>query len=432
MSDTKGLAPIPPSAHFRYRNGSLHAEDCNLAELADRFGTPSYVYSGASIDGAVHSVDKALEAVPHRIAYAVKANSNLSILRRLAERGCGADIVSGGELQRALRAGFDPATIVFSGVGKSDAEIGAALHANIAAIHAESEAELHAITAIARDLGKRARIALRVNPDVDPKTHPYISTGLHSSKFGLEPEVAERLLPDLIANPHLELVGIACHIGSMVLAPEPIADAVEIVARFAARAKAAGAPIEVLDAGGGWPILYGDEGEAMADHARFGGAIVSALERGAGGLGLELQIEPGRAIVGDAGVLLTRVLFTKQQGDKRFVIVDGAMTELIRPALYGAYHAVMPVSQARALGETHSADLVGPVCESGDFLARDRPLPELQRGDLLAIRGAGAYAAVMASTYNTRPLSPEILVDGAEPRQIRRRQSYDELFALEV
>ncbi len=424
---------IPPSPHFRYRDGLLCADDQPLDAIARQFGTPSYVYSAASIDAAYAGIDAALADMPHLVAYAVKANANLGILSRLARAGAGADIVSGGELLRVRKAGFPPERIVFSGVGKTDTELRAALELGVRSIHAESEQELDAIEAQAAVLGTRARVGLRVNPDVDAGTHPYIATGLHSSKFGLDLDSARRLLPRLLSSPHLKLECLACHIGSMVQSPEPIAEAVQIVARFGRECVTAGAELRLLDAGGGWPIMYGDEDAEAASHARFGHAIIDAARRGgAGELGLSLLVEPGRALVGDAGVLLTRVLYVKQQAGKRFVIVDAAMTELIRPALYGAYHAIVPVVEPGAEAPRAPADVVGPVCESSDFLARDRMLPPLQRGDLLAVRGAGAYAAVMASNYNARPLAPELLVEDGRVRLSRRRQPIEALWQDEL
>jgi diaminopimelate decarboxylase len=424
---------VPASDHFRYQGGLLHADGQPLDAVAEQFGTPCHVYSAAAVRSAFDAIDAALAPAPHLVAYAVKANSNLAILSRLAAAGAGADIVSGGELARALKAGFPADRIVFSGVGKTDAEIAAALHAGVRSLHAESVQEIDAIESVARALGKRAPIALRVNPDVDPGTHPYIATGLRSSKFGLGVDGARALLPRLLGSAHLGFEGIACHIGSMVLSPEPIGDAVEIIARFTRECVDAGAQLRVLDAGGGWPILYGDEGAPAAAHARFGATILDAVERGgAGSLGLTLVVEPGRSIVGDAGVLLARVLYVKEQGDKRFVIVDAAMTELIRPALYGAYHAIVPV-QEPALGAPRAiADVVGPVCESGDFLALDRELPPLRRGDLIAIRGTGAYAAVMASRYNSRPFAPEVLIEDGRALLVRRRETLDAMWRDEV
>lgn len=423
---------VPASAHFAYAGGVLCIDGQPLDAIAERFGTPSYVYSAASIDTAYASIDATLGATPHVVAYAIKANSNLAILARLAKAGAGADIVSGGELARALRAGFAPERIVFSGVGKTDTEISAALQAGVGCIHAESAQEIDAIEAQAKALGMRARISLRVNPDIDAQTHPYIATGVKSSKFGLEISSARRLLPRLLKSPHLTLHGLACHIGSM-LSPEPVGEAVEIVARLAREFVAAGAALHTLDAGGGWPILYGDEEQTDARHTRFAENILGALRRGLGDdLALTLMIEPGRSIVGDSGVLLARVLYVKEQAGKRFVIVDAAMTELIRPALYGAYHAIVPVRAANPNSAVTPADVVGPVCESGDFLAKDRLLPELSRGDLIAIRGAGAYAATMASRYNTRPLAAEVLCEGTEARLIRRRESIEACWQNEI
>jgi len=413
----------PPSEYFRYDGGKLVAERASLERIASEHGTPSYVYSGSAIDAAYKRVDTALAGVPHFIAYAVKANSNLAVLRRLQRLGAGADIVSGGELARVLRAGFAADRVVFSGVGKTDPEIRAALEADVRAIHVESTQELDAVEGIAKSLGRVARIALRVNPNVDAGTHPYIATGLRSSKFGISLEHAASLTPRLIASKSIQLDCLACHVGSMVQSPAPIAAAVEIVAGFAREQRAKGAPIATIDAGGGWPITYGDEAAQESSNLEFGAAITSALKRG--GDDFKLGVEPGRYIVGDSGILLTRVVFVKEQYGKRFIVVDAAMTELIRPALYGAYHAIVPVNAPAEGAELTPADVVGPVCESGDFLAKDRMLPELKRGDLLAVRSCGAYAAVMASTYNARPLAAEIMVEGDRARVVRRRQAIE-------
>ncbi len=425
---------VPESAHWVYQDGALSCDGVALAEIASEVGTPAFVYSAAAIDEAY---DALLAAVgrPCLVAYAIKANGSLAILRRLAARGCGADIVSGGELVRALRAGIDPSKIVFSGVGKTDEELRAALEAGIRAIHVESVPELDAIEAVARALGKKAPIALRVNPNVDAETHPYIATGIHGTKFGLELDAARPLLPRLVSSPHLKLEGVACHIGSQLGSSAPMADAVAILAAFAVECAKAGAPIRTIDVGGGWPIRYGDEDRLPPPWRAFGRAIEAGLARGgAGELEVDLVVEPGRALVGDAGGLLTRVIFVKHSdvahgAKKRFVIVDAAMTELIRPALYDAYHAVMPV---RASSETPTpADLVGPVCETGDFFAIDRPLPALERGDLLLLRGAGAYGMSMASNYNSRPFAVEVMVEDGRARTIRRRQRVEELFDAE-
>jgi diaminopimelate decarboxylase len=422
---------IPKSNYFTHREGHLHAEGVALSRIAEAVGTPTYVYSRTAFEEAYRSIGRALAEVPHMIAYAVKANGNLALLSRLCQLGAGADIVSGGELLRARRAGFARDKIVFSGVGKTDVEIRAALTLGIRSLHVESAAEIDAIEAIAQELGVIAKISLRINPDVDAETHPYIATGLNSTKFGLEIQLARELVPRVLQSRHLRLEGVACHIGSMVLSPEPIGDAVEILGRFAQDCVTAGARLTTIDAGGGWPVVYGDEARDAQSHAVFGRSIIDGLRRsGADKLGLTLIVEPGRAIVGDAGVLLTRVLYIKEQAGKRFIVVDAAMTELIRPALYQSYHAIVPVQEAIDATQT-PADVVGPVCESGDFFAHDRPLPELKRGDLVAIRGAGAYSASMASNYNSRPLSPEVLVDADNFTVIRDRQSLDDLLRNE-
>jgi diaminopimelate decarboxylase len=423
------VSKIPESRFFVYRHGRLHCEAVELAQIAKEVGTPCYVYSWNAIRESYTAIDRALGDTKHWIAYAMKANSNLALLRRLGQLGSGADIVSGGELARAMEAGIPPDRIVFSGVGKTDREIESALAAGVRSIHAESPAELDAIEGIAQRMGRPAPVSLRVNPDVDPQTHPYIATGLKQSKFGISMEGARSLLPRILRSGHLQLEGLACHIGSLIGSAQAVGQATEAVARMAVEFKRAGAPIRTLDAGGGWPIAYGHEAHEPEPYAAFGAAIRDALIRsGADQHGLELIIEPGRSIVGDAGVLLAQVIFVKEQSDKRFVIVDAAMTELLRPALYKAYHAIMPVQAPAADVPMTLADLVGPVCESGDFLAQDRPLPPLARGELVAIRGAGAYAACMASTYNSRPRAAEVLVDGNTHHVIRRRERVEDLW----
>jgi diaminopimelate decarboxylase len=423
------VSKTPESRFFVYRHGRLHCEAVELSTIAKEVGTPCYVYSWNAIRESYNAIDRALGDTKHFIAYAMKANSNLALLRRLAQLGSGADIVSGGELARAMEAGMRPDRIVFSGVGKTDREIESALAAGVRSIHAESPAELDAIEGIAQRMGRPAPVSLRVNPDVDPKTHPYIATGLKQSKFGISMDAARALLPRILGSGHLHLEGLACHIGSLIGSAQAVGQATEAVARMAVEFKRAGAPIRTLDAGGGWPIAYGHEEREPEPYAAFGAAIRDALTRaGADQHGFELIIEPGRSIVGDAGILLTQVIFVKEQFDKRFVIVDAAMTELLRPALYKAYHAIVPVQAPAADAPYTPADLVGPVCESGDFLAQDRPLPPLARGELLAIRGAGAYAACMASTYNSRPRAAEVLVDGNVHHVIRRRERVEDLW----
>jgi diaminopimelate decarboxylase len=424
---------IPESPWFSYRDGALACEEVSLESIAAEVDTPAFVYSGAAIDEAYRSIDEALAFSPHLIAYAVKANGNLSILARLASQGCGADIVSVGEMQRALKAGFAPEHIVYSGVGKRREEIVAAAKAGIRGLHVENVQELDVVESVALELGRALSIGLRVNPDVDAQTHPYIATGLRESKFGLAIPVAESLLPRILKSPHLELDAVACHIGSQLASPRPLREAIELLGRFAKRCLDQGARLRAIDVGGGWPMHYGQEEDPYPAPEAFGQAIREGLE--ASGIlesGIEIITEPGRAIVGDAGVLLTRVLYTKLQGDRRFIIVDAAMTELIRPALYGAYHAIMPVREPAPDATLAPVDVVGPVCESGDFVAKDRPLPEVRQGDLLAIRGAGAYGREMQSMYNARPLPPEALVDGSRFRVVRRRSGPEALWQGEI
>ncbi len=424
---------IPESPWFSYRSGALACEEVSLASIADEVDTPAFVYSGAAIDEAYQAIDEAISFAPHLIAYAVKANGNLSVLARLASQGCGAEIVSIGEMQRALKAGFSADHIIFSGVGKRREEIVAAARAGIRALHVENIQELDVVESVAREVGRPLPIGLRVNPDVDAETHPYIATGLRESKFGLAIPVAESILPRVLQSSELQLEAVACHIGSQLPTPKPLREAVDLLGRFARVCVEAGAPLRTVDVGGGWPMHYGQEVDPYPSPAAFGDAIREGLET-SGMLRPDIEIitEPGRAIVGDAGVLLTRVLYTKTQGDRRFVIVDAAMTELIRPALYGAYHAVMPLAEPPANADLLQVDVVGPVCESGDFIAKDRPLTEVEPGDLLAIRGAGAYGREMQSMYNARPLPPEVLVDGARFRVIRHRSGPELLWHGEI
>jgi diaminopimelate decarboxylase len=426
-------AHIPESPWFSYRDGTLLCEEVSLESIASDFDTPTFVYSGAAIDDAYRSIDSALDFAPHMVAYAVKANGNLSILARLASQGCGADIVSAGELRRALKAGFPPERIVYSGVGKRREEIMAAAQAEIRALHVENIQELDVVESVALELGRKLAIGLRVNPDVDAKTHPYIATGLRESKFGLAIPVAESILPRIMKSSHLELEAVACHIGSQLSSPTPLREAIEILGNFAKHCIDHGAELRAIDVGGGWPMHYGQEDDPYPPAQVFGEAIRDGLHA-ADMLRPDIEIvtEPGRALVGDAGVLLTRVLYTKEQSDRRFVIVDAAMTELIRPALYGAYHAIMPIVEPTADAALHPVDVVGPVCESGDFVAKDRPLPDMKPGDLLAIRGAGAYGREMQSMYNARPLPPEVLVDGSRARLVRQRSGPEALWQGEI
>lgn len=426
------LVGIPPSEHFVYRNGELVCDGVPLSRIAAEVDTPTYVYSKAAIEAAFERVDDAMDFAPHLVAYAVKANGNLAVLRTLASLGCGADIVSRGELERALLAGFSPARIVYSGVGKRRDEIARALEVGIRSIHVESAEELDAVEAVAASLGRPAPVSLRVNPNVDPKTHPYIATGLTGSKFGIRIEEADALVTKILASAHLEFEGVACHIGSQLGSPTPLRDAIEILGRFAVQCASRGAKMRAIDVGGGWSLGYGHEDAPYPPPEAYGSAIREGLEAsGALALGLEIVTEPGRSLVGDAGVLLTRVLYRKTQGDKRFVIVDGAMTELIRPSLYGAYHAVVPVKQPAEGATFETVDVVGPVCESGDFLAKERALPALERDALIALRGAGAYGREMAMTYNARPRAAEVMVSGNTYRVVRTRGDLASLWAGE-
>ncbi len=407
-------------AGFDYRKDALHCEDVPLADLAARAGTPCYVYSTQGIRAGFRAYDEALAGVPHRVHYAVKANSSLGVLALVARAGAGFDVVSGGELFRVLRAGGDPARVVFSGVGKSAQEIDYALAAGIYSFHCESEGELALTEALASRRGARPRVALRVNPDVDAATHPYISTGLREHKFGIEMAEAEALYRRTGAFPHLAFEGVSCHIGSQLLNPEPLLAALDRMLALVDRLRVGGAAVRFLDLGGGLGVPYRPDEEAP-DVAGF----VAEIRRKVEGRDLFLMLEPGRSIVAEAGVLLTRVLYRKSSASKKFVVVDAAMNDLIRPALYEAHHEILPVRKT-ARG-TIRADVVGPVCETGDFLARNRELANVLPGDLLAVATAGAYCFVAASNYNSRPRPPEVLVEGAGWRLIRARETYDDL-----
>lgn len=413
-------------------DGALRLEGVDLAEIAAQVDTPTFVYSAAAVDAAYRELDGALSFAPRRIlAYAIKANANLALLARLARDGCGADIVSGGELVRALRVGIPPERIVYSGVGKRDEEYEAALDAGVR-IHLESAEEVPILEALAARRGQVATIALRVNPDVDAETHPYIATGLSGSKFGLDLPAARAALRTILGSAHLRLECVACHIGSQLPTPAPMEEATAILARFARECRDAGAPLRAIDVGGGFPIAYGDEETPFPPTTAYAEGIRRGLE--AGGLApdaLELIVEPGRSFVGNAGVLVTRVLFRKVRPPKRFVMVDAAMTELVRPALYDAYHEVYPLRRAAADAPVEACDVVGPVCETGDFFALDRPLPPLDRGDLVALASAGAYGMTMSSRYNARPRAAEVLVEGDRWRVVRDRETVDDLLAGE-
>ena len=403
---------------FDYRNGVLCADEVPLDELARRFGTPCFVYSQTSIESAYQEFARALTGRNSLVCYSVKANSNLALLALLARLGAGFDIVSGGELARVIAAGGDPRKTLFSGVGKSEQEIALALEKSVGCINVESEAELTRVSSIAGQFRKRAPIAFRVNPDIDAKTHPYISTGLRETKFGVAHSEAEDLYRKARSMKHVELVGIGCHIGSLLYDAAPFIAAAERLVELIDRLERSGIGLKHIDLGGGMGIRYKDE--TPPPPATFVAETLKAL----GKRPHTVIFDPGRSIVGNAGVLLTRVEYVKQ----RFLVVDAAMNDLIRPALYGAWHEVRTVKDSGGMEAVY--DIVGPVCESADFLAKNRKLAAAE-GDVLAIMSCGAYAMVMSSNYNSRPRAAEILVNGKETRLVRRRETLAELFALE-
>ena len=410
---------------FVYRDGALCAEAVPLDEIARRFGTPCYVYSRAEIERNYRAFADALAARPALVAYSVKANSNLAVLALLARLGAGFDIVSGGELSRVLAAGGEPRRIIFSGVGKSEDEIRRALECDILCLNLESAGELKRVDAVAARLGRRAPVAFRVNPDVDPRTHPYISTGLKESKFGVPYADAEQLYREAARCKHIEILGIGCHIGSQLRSAAPFVDAALRIVALAERLALAGIELKHIDLGGGFGIRYKDE--TPAPIAEFLDGAIGALA----GREETLIVDPGRAIVGGAGLLLTRIEYAKPGEAKNYLVVDAAMNDLLRPALYDAWHEVLSVRQPESDAAGSVYDIVGPVCESADFLARERRLAA-GAGDLLALMCAGAYGMVMSSNYNSRPRAAEVLVDGAEAHLVRRRETTEQLFALEA
>ena len=410
---------------FHYEDGRLLCDRVDLEEIAKSAGTPCYVYSGESILAAWHAYDSALGDLPHLVCYAVKANSSLAVLALLARAGSGFDIVSGGELFRVLKAGGDPARIVFSGVGKTAAEIEMALGSGIRNFNCESEGELMEIDSIAGRLGMVAQFSLRVNPDVDAVTHPYISTGLRDHKFGIDIAAAAAVYARTRGMRHLRASGVSCHIGSQILDYSPILEAAGKVLNLIETLRADGFAIDHIDLGGGLGIAY-----EAADQAPGIREFITDLRERIGRARLTVMIEPGRSIVGPAGVLLTRVLYRKRSPAKEFVVVDAAMNDLIRPALYKAHHDVTPLRQRE--GTPLVADIVGPVCETGDFLARDRAIADVQPDDYLAISSAGAYGFVQASNYNSRPRGAEVLVEGDRWRVIRSRETHEDLIRGET
>jgi diaminopimelate decarboxylase len=405
------------------RNGTLHVEGVSLADIAARFGTPCYVYSLERLREAFAAYKDALAGRDALVCYAVKANSNLAILNVFARLGAGFDIVSGGELARVLAAGGDPGKVVFSGVGKSREEMRAALDAGICCFNVESATELDRLNEVAGSVGKRAPISFRVNPDVDPKTHPYISTGLKTSKFGVPYTEALALYRRARSLPHVEIHGIDCHIGSQLLDPAPAAEAAEKLLVLVDALAAEGIALKHIDIGGGMGITYRDElAPPAADYLAPALKVLAGRKE-------RLLLEPGRSLVGNAGLLLTRVEVLKHGEEKNFAVVDAAMNDLARPALYDAWHDIQPV--APRAGKAQSYEIVGPICESGDFLGHARELA-LEAGDLLAVMSAGAYGMAMSSNYNTRPRAAEVIVDGAQVHLARRRETVAELFSLET
>jgi diaminopimelate decarboxylase len=410
---------------FAYRNGVLHAESVALTDLASSVGTPFYCYSTAALEAHYRAYATAFEGQDVGVCYALKANSNLAVVRTLARLGAGADVVSEGEMRRALAAGVPAGKIVFSGVGKTREELRAALEAGIHQINVESIPELEALSEVASAMGVTAEIAFRVNPDVDAKTHAKIATGKKENKFGIDYDHAREVYARAAALPGIAPVGIAVHIGSQLTDLAPFRAAYERVALLLHALREDGHDIRRLDLGGGLGITYKDEQPPeLGDYAAMVGSIT-------GNLGCAITVEPGRSLVGNAGILVSRVIFVKQGLHRRFVIVDAAMNDLLRPSLYDAYHGIVPVIEAKAGAALEPHDVVGPVCESGDTFAVQRPLPPLAADDLVAIQSAGAYGAVMSSSYNTRPLIPEVLVNGGEFAVIRPRPSIEEMLAAE-
>ncbi len=409
--------------HFHYKNNKMYCEDVAIAEIAGEVGTPFYLYSNATLRQHFLAFQKAFEKLPHLVCFSAKSNSNLAVLKLFATLGGGLDIVSGGELFRGLKAGFSADKIVFSGVGKREDEIKYALESGILMFNVESFEELDQIDRCAARLSKKAPIALRVNPDVDPKTHPYISTGLKNNKFGLDKDVVVEAYKVANACVHVEVKGVSCHIGSQITQVGPFVDALRRIQELIATLEGLGICISYLDLGGGLGITYNQE---LPPHpSEYGKAVLATL----GDSHVMLILEPGRVIAGNAGILVTKVLYTKKGGNKDFVIVDAAMNDLVRPSLYGAYHAIEPV--VRNGKETIKADVVGPICESGDFLAKDREIARCQSGDLLAVMSAGAYGFVMSSNYNSRPRAAEVMVKKNQFHVVRKRETYEDLISGE-
>ncbi|MCV6595906.1 MAG: diaminopimelate decarboxylase [Mangrovicoccus sp.] len=414
--------------HFLYRNGQLHAEDVPLSEIAAQVGTPFYCYSSATLLRHFHLFDDALSGMDHLVCFAVKSNSNQAILKLLADQGAGMDVVSGGEYARARAAGVPGERIVFSGVGKTRAEMEAALTGGIRQFNVESEPEMQALSEVASSLGVSAPIAIRINPDVDAKTHAKISTGKSENKFGIPISRAREVYALAASLPGIEVVGIDVHIGSQLTDLEPFRAAYQKVAELTEQLRAEGHQITRLDLGGGLGIPYTRSNEAPPLPHDYGVMVKETV----GHLGCEIEIEPGRLISGNAGIMVTKVIYVKSGEGRDFLIVDGAMNDLVRPSMYEAHHDIVPLREPNPGVEQQPYDIVGPVCESGDTFAKQRDMPPLVAGDLMAFRSAGAYGAVMASEYNTRPLIPEVLVQGDQFAVIRARPSYEDIIARDI
>ncbi len=410
---------------FTYRKGDMHAEGVALKTIAQQVGTPFYCYSAGALRAAMAEFNRGMKGMNASVNYALKANSSLAVIKLFAEMGAGADIVSEGEMKRALAAGVKPGRIIYSGVGKKATELMAALQAGVGQINVESVAELETLNAVAGQLGVKAAITIRVNPDVDARTHAKITTGKKGNKFGIDIDLAREAYAVAGKLPHLNVVGIAMHIGSQLTTLGPYQRSIKKVAKFIAQLRADGHRIDRFDIGGGLGIVYKKEKPpTIAD-------FLAVVKKETKGLGCELAFEPGRRLVGEAGVLVGEVILVKPGASKTFVIVDAAMNDLIRPTLYDAWHDIVPVRQPRPGAATIRCDIVGPICESGDYLAQNRDLPRLSAGDLIMVRSAGAYGAVMGSTYNTRPLAPEVMVDGTRFAVTRPRPSIEDMLSAE-
>ncbi len=405
--------------YFEYRDGRLHCEGVSIDSIAEKVGTPFYLYSYQTLVRHFSVFDQAFNGIPHLVCYSVKANSNLALLRLFTSLGGGMDVVSGGELYRALKGGADPKKIVFSGVGKRKDEIEYALNTGILMFNIESSQELQAVNEVAGQVGKKAPVAIRVNPDIDPKTHPYISTGLKKNKFGIDILRAPMAYQMASQLPSLQVIGIDCHIGSQLVEVEPIVEALKKLKQLVQELRKGGMEIRYLDLGGGLGITYGDE--EPPHPVEYASSILEEVR----GFGCTLIMEPGRVIVGNAGILVTKVLYLKENEEKRFVIVDAGMNDLVRPSYYGSYHRILPVKAERR--EEVVADVVGPICESSDFLAKERKMPKVDPGELVAVMSAGAYGFSMSTNYNSRPRVAEVLVRDERVAVIRKRENYEDL-----